>query len=99
MRTFGRLVIESGQVFAETALSYAFVNLKPTLPGHVLVTPSRVCLRLAELNRDELLDLFTLVQRVGNAVESVHGARPLTVSIQDGPDAGQTVPVQMILAI
>ncbi|KAH8167243.1 hypothetical protein CIB48_g1000 [Xylaria polymorpha] len=52
------------QVFMTTSLSFALVNLKPLLPGHVLVCPHAVHKRLTDLSAAELTDLFTTVQRV-----------------------------------
>lgn len=81
------------QVFFQTSHSFAIVNLKPIAPGHVLVIPKRTeAKRFADLSRDEVADLFTSVQRVGSVMESVHKASSLTVAIQDGPFAGQSVP-------
>ena len=35
------ITIPSSHIFYESRLSFAFVNLKPVLPGHVLVAPKR----------------------------------------------------------
>ena len=82
----------SPKVFHLTALSFAFVNLKPLLPGHVLVSPRRPVNRLADLTHDEVTDLFLTVQRVGRTVERVFRASASNVAIQDGAEAGQSVP-------
>lgn len=79
-------------MFHLTPLSMAFVNLKPLLPGHVLVSPRRVVPRLSDLSQDEIADLFVTVQRVGRMVERVFKASSLNVAMQDGADAGQSVP-------
>ncbi|KAI1734723.1 HIT domain-containing protein [Xylaria scruposa] len=52
------------QTFLETPLSFALVNLKPLLPGHVLVCPRAPHKRLTDLSPAELTDLFASVQRV-----------------------------------
>ncbi|KAL2153217.1 hypothetical protein VTH82DRAFT_4372 [Thermothelomyces myriococcoides] len=52
------------QVFLTTPHSFALVNLKPLLPGHVLVCPLVPHRRLTDLSPVELTDLFTAVQRV-----------------------------------
>ncbi|KAJ9138914.1 HIT domain-containing protein [Pleurostoma richardsiae] len=52
------------QVFLQTTHSFALVNLKPLLPGHVLVCPSRPHRRLTDLTAPELTDLWQAVQRV-----------------------------------
>ncbi|MCJ1479452.1 hypothetical protein MMC13_008138 [Lambiella insularis] len=88
---FGTFLVTS-QVFHLTPLSFAFVNLKPILPGHVLVSPRRVVPRLSDLSHDEVADLFLTVQRVGRMIERVYKASSLNVAMQDGADAGQSVP-------
>lgn len=52
------------KVFLTTPHSFALVNLKPLLPGHVLVCPSRPHTRLTDLSLPEVTDLFATVQRV-----------------------------------
>ncbi|KDQ63146.1 hypothetical protein JAAARDRAFT_29147 [Jaapia argillacea MUCL 33604] len=80
------------QVFYRTAQTYAIVNLKPIVPGHVLVCPCRPVPRLADLDSSELTSLITSVQHVGKVIERVYGADALTVSCQDGKAAGQSIP-------
>jgi bis(5'-adenosyl)-triphosphatase len=124
------------QVFLKTAHSFALVNLKPLLPGHVLVCPLRPHRRLTDLSPAELTDLFSAVQRVqrmlarhyflpsspavtsptqnginpatpsssspptaqqGNGPASAHPdpdpeQGSFNIALQDGPEAGQTVP-------
>ncbi|KAG6333898.1 hypothetical protein ID866_5183 [Astraeus odoratus] len=70
------------QVFYRAPLSYAIVNLKPIVPGHVLVIPTRVVPRLADLTGAELSSLITSVQTVGNVIEKVYGGDALTVACQ-----------------
>ncbi|KAF6040482.1 hypothetical protein EB796_001195 [Bugula neritina] len=88
---FAQYPISSKVVFCKTNLSFAFVNRKPVVPGHVLVSPLRVCKRFHDLTTAETSDLFEVVKKVGDAVTAEFGADSLTISIQDGPDAGQTV--------
>ncbi|KAI0136125.1 HIT domain-containing protein [Hypoxylon sp. NC0597] len=60
---FGPFEVTS-QVFLTTTHSFALVNLKPLLPGHVLVCPRKSYRRLTDLTAPELTDLFQAVQRV-----------------------------------
>lgn len=90
--SFGPWTIAASEVFAVSPLSFAFVNLKPIVPGHVLVSPKRVALRFADLSSEEVADLWYLAQRVGSVVETHYGGTSLTLTLQDGPAAGQTVP-------
>ena len=88
---FGPFSVNS-QVFHSTQYSFALVNLKPLLPGHVLVSPRRVTPRLSDLTPIEVSDLFLTVQRVGSMLERYYNATSLNIAIQDGADAGQSVP-------
>ena len=88
---FGSFLV-TNQVFCTTPLSFALVNLKPLLPGHVLVSPIRVVPRFADLSKEEVTDLFSTVQRVSRLVERVFEASALNIAIQDGKAAGQSVP-------
>ncbi|XP_068096318.1 bis(5'-adenosyl)-triphosphatase [Hyperolius riggenbachi] len=88
---FGKNLIKPSVSFLKTDLSFAFVNRKPVVPGHVLVCPLRPAERFRDLIPEEVSDLFSCVQRVSNVVETHFGGTSLTISIQDGPDAGQTV--------
>ncbi|KAI1914145.1 Dinucleoside triphosphate hydrolase [Ophidiomyces ophidiicola] len=87
-----QLTTEPHQVFFTTSLSFALVNLKPLLPGHVLVSPIRNVPRVSDLTVEETADLFLTVRRVGRMVERVFKASSLNIAIQDGIDAGQSVP-------
>ncbi|KAK3536401.1 hypothetical protein QTP86_008887 [Hemibagrus guttatus] len=57
----------------------------------VLVCPVRPVERFRDLRPDELADLFSTTQKVANVVEKHFSASSLTIAIQDGPEAGQTV--------
>ncbi|GCC21909.1 hypothetical protein chiPu_0000292 [Chiloscyllium punctatum] len=47
--------------------------------------------RFRDLQPDELTDLFQTSQKVAKVVEQHFKATSLTIAIQDGPEAGQTV--------
>lgn len=117
------------QVFLKTQHSFALVNLKPLLPGHVLICPQKPHKRLTDLSAPELTDLMQAVQRVQRMLarhyftravceeadladadhhhyqhgdDAEHDAEPrppgtpeagsFNIAIQDGSEAGQTVP-------
>ncbi|XP_066206834.1 bis(5'-adenosyl)-triphosphatase [Saccopteryx leptura] len=88
---FGQHLIKPSVVFLKTELSFALVNRKPVVPGHVLVCPLRPVERFRDLRPDEVADLFQATQRVGTVVETHFQGTSLTFAMQDGPDAGQTV--------
>ncbi|VDI18572.1 bis(5'-adenosyl)-triphosphatase [Mytilus galloprovincialis] len=96
---FGHCWIKNTQVFYKTKLSYAFVNIKPVFAAililnfnaHVLVAPLRPAERLCDLSPTEISDVFNTVQTVSNVIKKHFNGTSLTVAVQDGKDAGQTV--------
>ncbi|KAL9411775.1 hypothetical protein AB3S75_045389 [Citrus x aurantiifolia] len=89
---FGPHKIDAKDVFYTTPLSFVMVNLRPVLPGNVLVVPKREVKRFADLTADEICDLWLTARKVGRQLEVYHKASSLTLNIQDGPQAGQSVP-------
>lgn len=88
---FGQVTIDGDMVIYRTDLSYAFVNKKCVVPGHVLVSPRRDVVRMHQLTPAEVADLFQVSQLLQRLMERVHDASSSTVCVQDGPDAGQTI--------
>ncbi|KAI0203724.1 HIT domain-containing protein [Astrocystis sublimbata] len=68
------------QTFMTTPHSFALVNLKPLLPGHVLICPRAPHKRLTDLSPAELTDLFTSVQRVQRMLARYYFSSPQTSS-------------------
>mmetsp|Transcript_15180 Transcript_15180/g.26019 ORF Transcript_15180/g.26019 Transcript_15180/m.26019 type:complete len:156 (+) Transcript_15180:20-487(+) len=89
---FGKWPIRASEIFFESAHSVGLVNLKPVVPGHVLVLSRRCVPRFADLTEDEVSDLWISVQKVSKVLQKAYNASSLTIAIQDGPEAGQTVP-------
>ncbi len=48
--------------------------------------------RFSDLTTEEVADIFSCVHRISPVLESVFTATSLSIVIQDGVDAGQTVP-------
>ncbi|KAI3461751.1 hypothetical protein Pfo_018414 [Paulownia fortunei] len=57
-----------------------------------LICFGRDAKRFIDLTADETSDLWLTAQKIGRHLESYHKASSLTFAIQDGPQAGQTVP-------
>lgn len=90
---FGHVKLDASQVFyaSPTGLTLAVVNLKPLVPGHVLVIPRRPAPKLSELTTEEFRDLWTSVRIVQAVVQKAFGADCSNLGLQDGRDAGQSV--------
>jgi diadenosine tetraphosphate (Ap4A) HIT family hydrolase len=71
--------------------SIGLVNLKPIVPGHVLVIPRRVVARFQDLTGEEVADLWCTAHALGPKLQTHFGADALTFAIQDGAAAGQSV--------
>ncbi|CAI5758263.1 unnamed protein product [Candida verbasci] len=81
------------QVFYKSKHSFALVNLKPLVPGHVLVVPLRTSvLKLADLTLEESIDYMKTLQIVHKSIKQIYKADSLNIAIQDGPEAGQSIP-------
>ena len=89
--TFAHVQVPASAVFYESQLSYAFVNRKPVLPGHVLVCPLRKVARFGKLTSQEVSDLWQTAQLVSRVIEKQLKATSLSFSIQDGAEAGQSM--------
>ena len=79
---FGPVTVAGAAVFMVSELSTAFVNKKPVVEGHVLVSSNRVIAQLSDLSPEEAADLFKLVQRVDKFVQDYYKVSSTTISIQ-----------------
>ncbi len=52
----------------------------------------RLVKRVADLTPEEASDLFRTTQLISGRIEARQAATSLTLTLQDGPEAGQTVP-------
>lgn len=89
---FGRFIIPSASVFYRSESSYAFVNLRPIVPGHVLIIPQEIAPTMADLSEEAYLDMWRTVRVVQRALVQEYQATAFNVAVQDGRAAGQSVP-------
>jgi diadenosine tetraphosphate (Ap4A) HIT family hydrolase len=91
--SFGRFRIPAASIFFRSEKkSVAFVNLRPIVPGHVLVIPERIVPKIRDLPEDEYIDLWLTTRKVQEALTAHYGCTAFNVAIQDGREAGQSVP-------
>lgn len=88
---FGQVNPKLSQIFYSSKLSRCLVNLKPVVPGHVLIIPVRVVQRFKDLTSEEVTDLWLTAQKVGVSLEKHYNASAMSFIIQDGPGSGQTI--------
>lgn len=79
------------EVFHLTPTTFAIVNIRPLLPGHILVCPLRPHKHLTDLGPLETADLFITVQRIQRTLARLYGVEAFNVALQDGVAAGQSV--------
>ena len=88
---FGKFAIPKTIVFRKSKTSAAFVNLRPIVPGHVLVMPNRIVPHLEDLSNEEYADLWSLVRTVQSVLKLAYEqTTAFNVAVQDGKAAGQS---------
>jgi len=89
---FGRFKIATSQIFYKSKHSFGMVNLRPLVPGHVLVVSNRVAPLLSDLEEDEYDDLWKTTRKVQDVLKQQYKCDAFNVAVQDGAGAGQSVP-------
>ena len=88
---FANIPIDENQIFYKRKFVFAFVNLRPIVPGHVLLCPTRVEKKYSNLTETEVMELWISVKTLTQNLKKYYGTDSVQISIQDGEDAGQTV--------
>ena len=89
---FGPFLIDEKFIIYKTKLSYVFTNLRPAIEGHCLVSPIRKIQFFSDLTIEEKSDLVNTANYVCNKLTKKLNKEGYSMSLQDGPIAGQTVP-------
>lgn len=89
---FGPFVIPAEHIIKKTQYSYVFTDIKPVVHGHLLVSPLRRVQFFEDLTDAEKRDFAALAREAGNVMKRHMGTSALSMTIQNGPLAGQTVP-------
>ena len=88
---FGPITIDDKIIFYKRKLVFAFTNLKPFLPGHVLLAPTRVEKNYSSLTETEAIELWISAKNISENLKKYYHTDSIQISIQDGKEAGQTV--------
>ena len=75
----------------EDALTLAFMDIMPQVPGHVLVIPKAPATNLLKLSAEDAQALIVTTQKISRAVQQALDAPGLMICQLNGPQAGQTV--------
>ncbi len=76
----------------EDACIYAFLDIQPVHPGHVLVIPKMHSERLPELSLEQVTRVMTVVQQIGRVLLRESGVEGFNVLQNNGSAAGQVIP-------
>jgi len=77
-------------VFSE-ARWVAFLDIKPSAYGHVLLVPRHAGQFIADLPDETLAELGSYLRRLTRVVKSACAAPAVNVVVNDGPEAGQLI--------
>ena len=88
---FGQNSIDSSQIFYQRKFVFAFTNLRPFLPGHVLLAPVRQEKKFANLTETEAMEMWISAKNIAENLKKYYHLDSVQISIQDGEDSGQTV--------
>jgi bis(5'-adenosyl)-triphosphatase len=79
-------------VFAESENFRAIYNIAPILPGHSMIIPKRHLQSLMDLSDSELCEMMIFGRDVVRILLRAFDAAAFNWTIQEGEEAGQTVP-------
>ena len=88
---FGDKTIDEKIIFYKRKLVFAFTNLKPFMPGHVLLCPTRVEKSYKNLTETEMIEMWISAKNISDNLKKYYHTDSVQISIQDGKDSGQTV--------
>ena len=80
------------RILLETGTTLAFLDAYPVTEGHALVTPKRHVASIFELPPEELDALWRQVAIVRKLLAKKYSPDAFNIGVNDGPEAGQTVP-------
>lgn len=82
--------IPSDVVFEDDKV-VAFLDIKPTNPGHVLVVPKKHSKDLLEADNDTVCQTMVRIKKIAPAVIEAVGASSFNLGVNTGPASGQVV--------
>jgi diadenosine tetraphosphate (Ap4A) HIT family hydrolase len=83
---------DSVRVIASSGLALAIWDKFPISPGHALVVPKRHIASWFSASTEERFEMIKLLDRARDIVKSSHAPDSFNIGINDGTEAGQTVP-------
>lgn len=75
----------------EDEKTLAFLDIKPSSPGHTLVVPKNHFRNFEEISEEDLTVLIMTVKKVGQILKDRLGVSGYNIVVNNGPVAGQIV--------
>ena len=88
---FGHITIKKEIVFYHRRFVFAFTNLRPFVPGHILLCPVRPEKKFCNLTETEVMEMWISARNISDNLKKYYQTDSVNLSIQDGEAAGQTV--------
>lgn len=76
----------------EDEATLAFLDIKPTNPGHTLVIPKLHCKNMEEISEADLRSLILAIKKIGGLLKDKLGAAGYNIIENNDPAAGQLIP-------
>ena len=70
----------------------AFLDVRPSAPGHTLLIPKVHSSRIEDLTPEESRALFDALHRIINPIKEATNMEATTIGVNNGPGSGQEVP-------
>lgn len=82
---------EEERLIFESNFSFALLDIYPVTYGHTLIIPKRHILKIEDLTKDEVLDIFEVFKKVINALEKFLKPDGFNFGINIGEAGGQSI--------
>ena len=79
------------EIVYEDADTLAFLDIKPTAPGHTLVIPKKQVQNIFDADDETLFALMRTIRKITPAVRDAVGAHGVHINSNHGESAGQIV--------
>ena len=75
----------------EDSTAFAFMDIQPVNPGHVLVVPKAHYETLHDVPTDVAMQLFAVAMRIAPVIRRIAGADDMNIVVNSGAAAGQNI--------
>ncbi len=69
---FGTIDIKDSYIFYYRKYVFAFVNLRPVAPGHVLLSPLRKEKKYKDLTETEVMEMWTSAKKISDNLKKFY---------------------------